>query len=77
MAGDYSLEDEVGTHTLQMGQTGDKMDGERLNDRAEPRAAMWGYCAFCGWKVGGMDTSRAVKRAYERHLAAAARKEAK
>ncbi|WP_341935523.1 hypothetical protein MRBLWO14_001175 [Microbacterium sp. LWO14-1.2] len=77
MAGEYTTEDLVGDHHLQTGNTGGLIDGNTLAGRAEARPAFWGFCAHCGWKVGGHDTTRAVKRAYERHLKAAARKEAR
>lgn len=72
MTGDYDITDPTATdHYLQMGHAGDSVDGNRLQGRAEHRPAMFGYCAFCGWKVGGMDSPRSVRRAYERHVKAA------
>lgn len=78
MTGEYTTEDRVGTHHLQLGSTGAvEKDGNALSGRTESRPGMWGFCAHCGWKVGGMDTTRTVKRAYQHHLVAAARKEAR
>lgn len=75
MAGDYTIEDTTGDHSLQIGEF-NPADGD-MTSRPTGLAnanTLWGYCAYCKWSVGAQSSTRSVRRAYERHLRAAAKK---
>jgi hypothetical protein len=76
MAGDYTMHDPEATdHFLQIGEF-NPADGDAISRPGGLRGgnSVFGYCAYCGWSVGAQSTTRAVRRAYDRHLVKAERK---
>ena len=70
---DYYFTPAGDDHELQMGRAS-SIDGHKLQGRSSHRDAYWGFCAFCGWRIGGQDSTRAIRRAFNSHVASAKRK---